>query len=727
MQLGGGPPEASSDLPASEAGRRPRRRFAVPLKPTVLLVFVAMTVPVLLGIVQVNYVSSDRVARAYAANLLERFRRDAIRDIENEFAALESLIGTAAELGRQDPGFFEDDRALAYLFRILQHSETVLNVYVGLADGSFRQARRIHDHDVPIHGALPPAGAEFAYRLVEAARGSLMLDRYVFLDARQNRLGEVAAESRYDPRARPWYGEAVAAGATTITDPEVFWAFGLVGFTVAAPIVVGNKLVGVAAADITLDSFSAYLGSHRISEGSLSYLLDQNGMVLAASDGSAAARSDRDVVELRHVSAADTGLAALAYGLRLQRDPGSVYEFSHDGRDYIAGLSAFDEGLGKRWQLFVVTPLEDFTQQFSLNNRRMLVLGLAAILVQVLVIYVLASLIASPLQKLALKVERINRLERSRLPPLVSSVREVALLSRAIETLDVAVKAFACFVPVDLVRQLLQSEQKLELGGQSRFLTILFSDVEGFSTMAENMPSRDLLARMSTLLELVSKAVHDESGTIDKFVGDGVMAFWGAPGLLDDHAWHACVAALRIQRALDDLNRRWQRAGVPQMRVRIGIHSDAVLVGNVGSQERMSYTVIGDGVNIAARLEGVNKTYGTLTCISHDTFREAGDRLCLRPVDEVAVKGRRARIAIYELLGAYGAGAELEPSAEATRLARLTRLAFDALVGGDHPAALARYREVLEVAPGDRVAEVHVQRLGGPHGSGAIGVARERP
>ena len=220
-----------------------------------------------------------------------------------------------------------------------------------------------------------------------------------------------------------------------------------------------------------------------------------------------------------------------------------------------------------------------------------------------------------------------------------------------------AIKAFACFVPVGLVRQLLHSEQKLELGGQSRFLTIFFSDVEGFSTMAETMPSRDLLARMSTLLELVSKVVHEEAGTIDKFIGDGVMAFWGAPGLLDDHAWHACVAALRIQRALEELNRQWREAGEPEMRVRIGIHSDAVLVGNVGSQERMSYTVIGDGVNIASRLEGINKTYGTLTCISHDTFREAGDRLCVRPIDEVAVKGRRARIAIYELLGAYGAGA----------------------------------------------------------------------
>ncbi|MFO1038959.1 MAG: adenylate/guanylate cyclase domain-containing protein [Geminicoccaceae bacterium] len=691
-----------------------------------LVVFMLTTVPVLLGIVQINYVSTDHVARSYAANLVERFRRDAISDIESEFTALQSLIGAAAVLGRQDPAFFESDRSLDYFFRILQHSETVLNVYVGLKDGSFRQARRIHDGKVPIQGQLPPPEAVFAYRLVEPVKGSPVMDRYVLLDAKQNRLGEVAGASGYDPRSRPWYEKAVAAGGTVITDPEVFWAFGLIGFTVAAPILADGRVVGVVAADITLDSFSHYLDRHRISEGSQSYLLDHNGMVLAASDGSATAGSRDDTVELHHVSAVATGLPAVAYGMRPGDGSGSVYEVTFGGQDYIAGLSPFDEHFGKQWQLFVVTPLDDFTSAFDANNRRMLLLGLGAMAVELIVIYVLASLIAAPLQKLALKVRRINSLEPTRSPPLVSRIREVALLSRAIETLDVAVKGFARFAPVGLVRQLLQSDQKLELGGQSRFLTIMFSDVEGFSTMAETMPSRDLLARLSTMLEVVSKAVTAESGTIDKFVGDGVMAFWGAPGLLDDHPWHACVAALRIQRALDELNRQWERADAQPMRVRIGIHSDAVLVGNVGSQERMSYTVIGDGVNIAARLEGINKIYGTLTCISQETFREAGNRLCVRPIDEVAVKGRRTRIPIYELLGAYEAGPELEPTPEALRLARLTRSAFDALVRGDHPTALALYRDVLEAAPGDGVAQFHVQRLSGPTGPGAIGVVRER-
>ncbi len=704
-----------------------RNRFVVPLKPTVVAIFMAMTVPVLLAIIQINYVSGDRVIRTLAAELVERFRSNAIQDIISEFGALRSLIGTAAEVGRQEPGVFEDDRALSYLFRVLQHSHTVLNVYVGLEDGSFRQARRIDNPALPILGQLPPSGAVYAYRLVEPVPGLPTLDRYIFLDADQNPLGEVEAESDYDPRERVWYEDAVQAGTTTITDPEVFWAFGLVGFTVAAPYDIDGGLRGVVAADVTLDSFSAYLARHPISPNSVSYLLDHEGRVLAASDGTTTYGRENDAVELPHVTAVDNELAALAYGVRPRDDPDGVFPFSHDGEDYIVGLSGFDGAFGKRWRLFVVTPLADFTQEFSRNNRRMLLLGLAAILVQLGVIYVLASLVASPLQKLARKVRRIQALETTESPPVRSSIREVAVLSRAIERLDVAVQAFARFVPVGLVRQLLQSEQKLDLGGQSRFLTIFFSDVEGFSTIAEQIASRDLLARISTLLEIVSKAVHEEHGTIDKFVGDGVMAFWGAPALLDDHAWHACVAALRIQRSFDDLNEQWRNAGTPEMRLRIGIHSDAVLVGNVGSRERMSYTVLGDGVNIAARLEGMNKTYGTLTSISHDTFREAGDRLCVRPVDEVVVKGRRSRITIYELLGAYGAGVELEPSPDATELARSTRSAFDALVNGDHTTALARYRQVLVAHPSDPVAALHVQRLSGRDGPAAVGVMGERP
>ena len=293
-----------------------------------------------------------------------------------------------------------------------------------------------------------------------------------------------------------------------------------------------------------------------------------------------------------------------------------------------------------------------------------------------------------------------------------SPISEISVLSKAIDTLDAAVKSFSAFVPIGLVTQLLQSEQKLELGGHSRFLTIFFSDLEGFSTLSEEVPSQELLLRVSAYLELVTKTVNQEHGTIDKFIGDGVMAFWGAPALLDDHAWRSCVAAMRIQRGMDALNERWQAEGLKPLNVRIGIHSDAVLVGNIGSKERMSYTVMGDGVNVAARLEGINKEFHTRILISHSVFKEAGERLCVRPIDDVTVKGRRSKVPIYELMGVYGADDPgLEPGPETQRLAKLTRLAYEALVKEDYALASRRYREILAEFPDDPVASALVKRL----------------
>src|SRR5215472_10342447 len=199
------------------------------------------------------------------------------------------------------------------------------------------------------------------------------------------------------------------------------------------------------------------------------------------------------------------------------------------------------------------------------------------------------------------------------------------------------------------------------------------------------------MIRVSAYLDIVTKSVNQEAGTIDKFIGDGVMAFWGAPALLEDHAWRACLAGLRIARGMKELNAHWQDQELKPLNLRIGIHSDAVLVGNIGSADRMGYTVIGDGVNVAARLEGINKEYGTRLCISHSVFKEAGDRLCVRPIDDVVVRGRRTKIPIYELLGAFGAGPELEPNSETIRLCKLTREAYEAPVADDSALALQRY------------------------------------
>ncbi len=680
------------------------------LRPSILTLFVLLTVPVFIAIVAVNYVSNERIARDNAESLLKRFNVEAVENIQNVFEPIKSLVRSAAAVGSERPDFFESKGSVAYLFSILQHSQRIISAYVGLTDGAFRQARQI-DPAVEIQGKLPPPGTRYAERWIDPSLRSAPVDHYIFMDAERRELGSSEQTTSYDPRARLWYRTAQQTGGISVSDVDVFATLGLVGFTVGAPFYQDGKLQGVAAADITLDDLSNYLAERKVSPGTLSYILDHQGRVIANSERAKTYASHSGRVELQHITSLGNDLPAVAFSFRPRGDE-KMFSFSHGGQEYVASLTTLPASFGKKWQLFVVSPLSDFTNIFAEHNNKLFAFGLVAIALQILIIYFLSSVVSAPLEKLAHKVTRIQDLgSGDTLPPLHSPIREVALLSRAIDTLDAAVKSFSAFVPIGLVRELLESDQKLELGGHSRFLTIFFSDLESFSTLSEELPSQELLLRVSAYLEVVTKAVNEEHGTIDKFIGDGVMAFWGAPALLDDHALRACYAALRIRRAMAALNARWEAEGGKPLHIRVGIHSDAVLVGNIGSKERMSYTVMGDGVNVASRLEGINKEYGTRICISHSVFKEAGDQLCVRPIDDVVVKGRRSKVPIYEVVGAYGIGEEFKPDAPTEKLCRMTRVAYEALVAEDFALALERYRAILIEYPEDTVANAMATRL----------------
>jgi adenylate cyclase len=684
------------------------------LKPSILTLFLLLTLPVFGAIVVTTYVSNDTIVRDSATRLLDRFRVDALEGVQNSFEPIKSLVRSAAEIGKEYPDLYLDNRPLKYFHSILVHSEKIVSVYVGLQDGSFRQARRI-DPAVPVQGKLPPTGTAYALRWIDPARENPLLDHYDFYDRTGKLLGHSSDVTSYDPRQRGWYRSTATANAVSITPPDVFATLGLIGFTVAAPFSTGSKLVGVAAIDITLDGFSEYLAERKISPNTLSYILDSGGRVIANSDLTRTYANDNGRVDLQHVGALGNDLASAAFAARPRQaseaGSGGQYSFTHAGKEYVASLSTLPAEMGTRWQLFVITPLSDFTGLFEEHNKRLLTFGLIAIVLQIVIIYYLAGVLSRPLERLALKVSQIQQLGGASEPSQPSPIREVHVLTRAIDTLDTAVSSFASYVPVGLVRQLLESDQKLELGGHSRFLTVFFSDLEAFSTLSESIPSPEVVLRVSAYLEAVTKAVDHEKGTIDKFLGDGVMAFWGAPALLEDHAWHACVAAVRIQHRMRELNARWTDGGMKALKPRIGIHCDAVMVGNIGSKERMSYTVMGDGVNVAARLEAINKEYRSGVCISHSVYKEAGDRLAVRPIADVAVKGRRSLIPIYELMGVYGSDAAFEPDEATLRLCKMSRAAYEAVVAGDTGLARQRYTEIIAAFPDDEVSRELLKRL----------------
>jgi adenylate cyclase len=192
-------------------------------------------------------------------------------------------------------------------------------------------------------------------------------------------------------------------------------------------------------------------------------------------------------------------------------------------------------------------------------------------------------------------------------------------------------------------------------GGRQQVLTVLFTDIVGFTGLSERLGDA-IVPVLSDYLELASAAIATRNGTIDKFIGDAVMAFWGAPTPNERHAVDACAAALEFRRRLGQRDDR----GVP-LRMRVGINTGRMLVGNIGSNERLSYTVIGDAVNVASRLEAVNKLYGTEILIGEDTRSAASDAILVRRLDWVAVYGRTQGLAVYELLGMADRGASQPP------------------------------------------------------------------
>jgi len=210
--------------------------------------------------------------------------------------------------------------------------------------------------------------------------------------------------------------------------------------------------------------------------------------------------------------------------------------------------------------------------------------------------------------------------------------------------------AFGHYVSPRVVSQLIDNPAKLSLKGEQKHLTVLFSDIRGFTTISEQMSSEQLSSFMNEYLTTMSHCIIDHGGTVDKFIGDAIMAIWGAPLDDGDHAVHALQAALGMMAQLKETRQEYARRGLPVIDIGIGINSGIMSVGNFGSHERFDYTVMGDSVNLASRLESANKDYGTHVIISEFTRKELGSRFFCRFIDKVRVKGKNKAVDIYEPL-----------------------------------------------------------------------------
>ncbi|WP_130472270.1 adenylate/guanylate cyclase domain-containing protein, partial [Candidatus Magnetaquicoccus inordinatus] len=265
--------------------------------------------------------------------------------------------------------------------------------------------------------------------------------------------------------------------------------------------------------------------------------------------------------------------------------------------------------------------------------------------------------------------------------------------------------AFGQYLSPKVVEILCKDPSKLSLGGESREMTAYFSDVAGFSTISEKLTPEELVQLLNEYLTAMCDIISRYDGTVDKFEGDAIIAFWGAPLDQPDHAKLCCYACIDMGKHMVSMREKLLAEGRPKLNVRMGINSGRMVVGNMGSKQRMDYTIMGDAVNLAARLEGANKFYNSGTMISDSTYQQAKDFIEARELDIVRVVGKNEPVTIYQLLDRKG---ELEPTM--AKVLELYNHAREAYKAKDFATALQRFEKVLEVDANDGPALTYIAR-----------------
>jgi adenylate cyclase len=533
------------------------------------------------------------------------------------------------------------------------HVAPAQHLIVGITGRIARSSLDINDRDrleATLVGALAPAPQIGGVVIWGRDGDGLWVTR------RPN--GQIAIDrerSGDEPGFRSFINENAEAGGINWGTP--YYREGATYITMTGVIVRNGVYGGTVATGVSLVELSRFV-SDLAQEGMTAFILYGDDKVLAhpamlQPEYSGRLSAGKPLLSVEEID--DPVLARFA-ALNIADLPGEdafeVREPGSEGGSLI--ISAPSRAFGAvPWNIGVHVPVDAVNQQV----RRLtgsIVLSLGLLVVSVAAALLLARRIARPLSAVSAAAERIEHLDLDGLEPLPSSrIRELDEQARSFNRMVQGLRWFQAYVPQTLVRRLMQATEGPATEVREAELTVMFTDIVGFTTLSEHRPAAEVAAILNRHFELLNACIEAEDGTLDKFIGDATMAFWGAPEAIADHAARACRAALAIARAIET-----QKGETPPIRVKIALHTGPLIVGNIGASSRMNYTVIGDTVNVCARIESLASDFDdgrpSSILVSGEVVHAAGDSFTFEPLGERVVKGRARAVEIWRLTGEAG-------------------------------------------------------------------------
>ena len=577
--------------------------------------------------------------------------------LQTEVTAIASLVhvlATSSSIADSNERT-ESGRAIPLFKAALQELPQMDSVYAGFENGSWLQVRRIEGlNDEQRDKLRATPGATIAINLVRPTPSDELPMRRIFEDQQGNEVGQFDLwRYGYDTRKRPWYRETMKADRPLVSPPYLAFSIGAPVITVSAPL--RGKVPGVIAADLKLDTFSDFVQAQRPGEHGIVVIFDSNGSLIAHPNLAqfiADAMTHPSQPQLPNIKEINSGAVAAVLRRSQGRDhyDGSVRD--DQGRHYLFRLAKFNSGDLYNATIMLLAAQEDFAQDIRRLQFTGLFLAILATVAFIPVVWIFGSGMSQSLKAITGEAVKLQKLAEPAPAPITSRVREINDLGNAMNLAQRAISSFARFVPKELVQRVVDNSISTELGGVRAEITLVFTDVRDFTTIAESADPDILMRQTSRYFSALTEAFLAERGTIDKFIGDAVMVFWNAPNPQPDHVERACRAALAARLACQKLNSQFEAEGVKPFFTRFGIHVGDAVVGNLGSNERMNYTALGNTVNLAARLEGLNKQYGTEILVSEAVYLRVQHCFDFKAIDAVIAKGMTKETRVFELVGA---------------------------------------------------------------------------
>jgi len=619
-----------------------------------VMIFVTALMACLIFIQLAAFHAAARAAASAAMDAASENSLDHLKANVSELSSFVRVLSSSPSVADSDDRNEADD-VIALFKAALHELPQADSLYVGYDNGGWLQVRRLDILDPKERDGLgAPTGAVFDINLVHPASGGTLPMRRIFQDDQGSKIGQLdLPDYGYDARKRGWYRDTIQTDRSLVSSPYLSFSIGTPMMTVSAPL--RGKVHGIVAADLKLDNFSELVQAQRPGEHGTAIIFDSFGVLIAHPDfarlvNEARTRSsDPQIPEIGEIR------SGLVGSVMRKWNGGDRYEGrvrDADGRDYLYRLQKFSQGEEYSGYSLLIAAEDDFARDVRDWQVRGIIIALIAGGCFVPGVWIFGGRMSTSLKRITAQASRLRTLAAPDDAPVASRITEIQELSSTIMVAQRSIWSFARFVPKDLVKGIIDGSISTELGGTRQEVTILFTDVTNFTGIAEAADPDRLMRQTSRHFAAMTEAFLAEGGTVDKFIGDSVMVFWNAPHLQPDHVERACRAALAAKAASEALNTQFEVEGLRPFAVRIGIHCGDAVVGNVGSAERMNYTALGNTINLAARLEGLNKEYGTTILVSETVCKRVENCFWFRAVASVIAKGTTTETRVYELVEA---------------------------------------------------------------------------